>query len=139
MMADIGVQLHYFHIYTREFATDKYMNGLLYNSYKDILLFWRDSSKILNQRGKRFLARGLLVPFHERYAKFKQKLDKNAESVRYMAQALHVQSQGTFNRNHELQLRSLSPVVEQSEHRSLSGYLDTETGQHPSYTNSHSK
>jgi hypothetical protein len=65
MMADIGVQLQYFHIYTREFATDKYMSGTLCNSYRDILLFWRDASKILNQRGKRFLAGGLLVPFNE--------------------------------------------------------------------------
>jgi hypothetical protein len=64
-MADIGVQLQYFHIYTREFATDKYMSQTLGNSYRDILLFWRDASKILNQRGKRFLAGGLLVPFNE--------------------------------------------------------------------------
>jgi hypothetical protein len=64
-MADIGVQLQYFHIYTREFATDKYMSGTLFNSYRDILLFWRDASKILNQRGKRFLVGGLLVPFNE--------------------------------------------------------------------------
>ena len=125
-MADIGVQLQYFHIYTREFATDKYMNGILYNSYKDILLFWRDSSKILNQRGKRFLAGGLLVPFNERYAKFKEKLNKNAENVRYMAHALHVQSQATFNRTHELQIRNLTKVMGQPDTSSLPGYQDKE-------------
>lgn len=50
-MADVGLQLQYFHIYTREFASDKYMNNVLYNSYKDILWFWRDAAKVLNQRG----------------------------------------------------------------------------------------
>jgi hypothetical protein len=130
MMADIGIQLQYFHIYTREFANDKYMNGVLYSSYRDILLFWRDSAKILSQKGKRLLGLGLLGPLNERYAKFKQKLDKNAESVRYMAQALHVQRQGSFNRVHSNQIRELATALESHEATSLPGYQDSETGEH---------
>ncbi|PVH81019.1 hypothetical protein DL98DRAFT_654227 [Cadophora sp. DSE1049] len=120
MMADIGVQLQYFHIYSQEFAREKYMNGILFNSYRDILLFWRDASKILNQRGKRFLGSGLLIPFNERYAKFKQKLDKNAQNIRHMAQALHVQQQANFNRNQEAQVRELGFALDRSSTRSVS-------------------
>ncbi|KAH6717311.1 hypothetical protein BKA61DRAFT_321465 [Leptodontidium sp. MPI-SDFR-AT-0119] len=120
MMADIGVQLQYFHIYSQEFSNDKYMCGVLFNSYRDILLFWRDASKILNQRGKRFLGSGLLIPFNERYAKFKQKLDKNAQNIRHMAQALHVQQQGNFNRSQESQVRELGFAWDRSSTRSVS-------------------
>ncbi len=120
MMADIGVQLQYFHIYSREFASEKYMSGILFNSYRDILLFWRDASKILNQRGKRFLASGLLIPFNERYAKFKQKLDKNAQNVRHMAQALHVREQGNFNRTQQTNVRDLTTALDRTDARSIS-------------------
>lgn len=120
MMADIGVQLQYFHIYSREFASEKYMSGILLNSYRDILLFWRDASKILNQRGKRFLASGLLIPFNERYAKFKQKLDKNAQNVRHMAQALHIREQGNFNRAQEIHARDLTTALDRTDTRSVS-------------------
>ncbi|KAL2060902.1 hypothetical protein VTL71DRAFT_8954 [Oculimacula yallundae] len=117
MMADIGVQLQYFHIYSQEFASDKYMNGVLFNSYRDILLFWRDASKILNQRGKRFLGSGLLIPFNERYDKFKQKLDKNAQNIRHMAQALYVKQQGSYNRNQDTQVRELGLALTRSSTR----------------------
>lgn len=132
MMADIGVQLQYFHIYTREFATNKNMSGVLYNSYRDILLFWRDASKILSQKGKRFLAGGLLAPFNERYAKFKQKLDGNAQNVRYLAQALHIEAQGTFNRNQTHQVRVLATALKGTETLRPSDYQDTKTGQNSS-------
>ena len=131
MMADVGLQLQCFHIYTREFASDRYMNGVLYNSYKDILLFWRDASKILNQRGKRFLAGGLLIPFNERYAKFKQRLDKNAQNVQYMAQALHIETQGTFNRHHSFQVQGLASALERTEAPRLPEYRDAEMSQSP--------
>lgn len=120
MMSDVGVQLQYFHIYSLEFAQEKYMNGVLFNSYRDILLFWRDASKILNQRGKRFLGSGLLIPFNERYSKFKQKLDKNAQNIRHMAQALHVQQQANFNRTQEAQVRELGFALDRSSTRSVS-------------------
>ena len=107
------------------------MNGVLYNSYKDILLFWRDSSKILNQKGKRFLAGGLLIPFNERYAKFKQRLDKNAQNVQSMAQALHIETQGTFNRHHSFQVRGLASALERTEAPRPPEYQDAETGQSP--------
>ena len=129
MMADIGIQLQCFHIYTREFASNRYMNGVLYNSYKDILLFWRDASKILNQKGKRFLAGGLLIPFNERYAKFKQMLDKNAQHVQSMAQALHIETQGIFNRHHSFQVHGLATALEKNEAPRPPKYQDAETGQ----------
>jgi hypothetical protein len=112
MMEEIGIQLRCFHIYTREFATDKYLSDILCNSYRDILLFWRDASKILNQRGKRFFAAGLLVPFKERYGKFKSKLDRNAKSVERMTQALHIQAQGQFNKVQYLGIQDLTRAVE---------------------------
>lgn len=129
MMADIGVQLQYFHIYTREFATEKYLSNILCISYKDILLFWRDASKILNQRGKRFLAGGLLVPFNERYARFKEKLDKNAQNVRHMAQALHIKTQGTFNRTQSLQVRDLANVLERPTSPRPPNYQESENSE----------
>ena len=112
MMADIGVQLQYFHIYTREFATDKDLSNVLCSSYRDILMFWRDASNILAQKGKRFLIGGLITPFNERYGKFKDKLDKNAQHVRHLAQALHVQTQGAFNKTHSLQVQNLATALE---------------------------
>lgn len=126
-MADIGLQLQYFHIYTTEFASDKGMHSVLYNSYKDILEFWRDASKVLNQRGKRFLAGGLLAPFHERYGKFKAKLDKNAQNVRHMAQALHVHGQGIFNKKHECQVLGIAQVLR--EERSANVLASSESKQ----------
>jgi hypothetical protein len=129
-MEEIGVQLRCFHIYTREFAADKYLSGILCNSYRDILLFWRDASKILNQRGKRFFATGLLVPFKERYGKFKSKLDKNAQSVERMTQALHIQAQGNFNRTQSLQVQDLTRAVERGSTASPRppDYSDSDTG-----------
>jgi len=111
MMEEIGVQLRCFHVYSQEFSTDKYFCGILCNSYRDILLFWRDASKILNQRGKRFFATGLLIPFKERYNKFKTKLDKNAQSVTRMTQALHIQAQGNFSRTAALHMQNLTAAI----------------------------
>ncbi|KAK0101958.1 hypothetical protein ONS95_001233 [Cadophora gregata] len=120
MMADVGVQLQYFHIYSQGFAQEKSMNGILFNSYRDIILFLRDASKILNQRGKRFLGSGLLTPLNERYAKFKQKLDKNAQNIRHMAQALQVRQQANFSRDQEAQVRELGLALDNSSTRSVS-------------------
>jgi hypothetical protein len=53
MMADIGDSLMCFHIYSTEFSTNEKMISILVRSYKDILSFWREASKILDQRGKR--------------------------------------------------------------------------------------
>jgi hypothetical protein len=127
-MEEIGVQLRCFHIYTYEFSGDKYLSGILCNSYRDILLFWRDASKILNQRGKRFFATGLLTPFKERYGKFKFKLDKNAQSVERMTQALHIQAQGTFNRSQTLQLQDLSRAVDRGSSPRPPDYSDSDAG-----------
>jgi hypothetical protein len=126
MMADIGVQLQYFHIYTREFASEKYLSSILCNSYRDILLFWRDASKILNQKGKRFLVGGVLVPFNERYTRFRQKLDKNAQNVRHMAQALHIKTQGTFNRTQSVQVRELANVLQRPISPRPPNYVDSD-------------
>jgi hypothetical protein len=52
MMVDIGDSLMCFHIYSAEFAANEKMNSILVRSYKDILNFWREASKILDQRGK---------------------------------------------------------------------------------------
>jgi hypothetical protein len=52
MMADIGDSLMCFHIYSTEFSANEKMNSILVRSYKDILSFWREASKILDQRGK---------------------------------------------------------------------------------------
>lgn len=130
-MADVGVQLQYFHIYTREFANEKYMSGILCKAYYDILSFWRDSSKILNRKGKSFLASGFLIPFHERYANFKQKLDKNAQDIRHMAQAYHVRAQGNFNRNHELQVQGLALTLSQTPSPRPLSYQSSESGKLP--------
>lgn len=132
MMEDIGVQLRCFHIYTREFATDKYLSGILCNSYRDILLFWRDASKILNQRGKRFFAAGLFIPFKERYGKFKSKLDKNAQSVERMTQALHIQAQGTFSRNQTLQVQDLARAIVRGGSPRPPEYSDSDAGRYSS-------
>lgn len=128
MMEEIGVQLRCFHIYTKEFAADKYLSGILCNSYRDILLFWRDASKILNQRGKRFFAGGLFVPFKERYGKFKSKLDKNTQSVERMTQALHIQAQGTFNKSQSLQVQDIASAIQRGASPRPPSYSDSDAG-----------
>lgn len=128
MMADIGVQLQCFYIYTREFATEKFLSTILFTSYRDILFFWRDASKILNEKGKRFLVGGLIVPFSERYAKFKQKLDKNAQHVRDVAQALHIKTQGAFNKTQSMQVRDLARLLERPSSPRPPNYLESENG-----------
>jgi hypothetical protein len=128
MMEEIGVQLRCFHIYSQEFSTDKYFSVILCNSYRDILLFWRDASKILNQRGKRFFATGLLVPFKERYNKFKTKLDKNAQSVARMTQALQIQAQGNFSRMTTLQMQCLTAAISHGSYGRPTDYSDSDNG-----------
>jgi len=74
--------------------------------------------------GKRFLAGGVLTPFNERYGKFKEKLDRNARNVRYMAQALHIKDQGSFSKSQTLQVNGLAKALERQEIGSLPGYGD---------------
>lgn len=54
MLVDVGHQLQCFHLYTRAFASDEYMNRILISSYMDILGFWKEASGVLEERGMPF-------------------------------------------------------------------------------------
>lgn len=64
----------------------------------------------------------------QRYAKFKQKLDRNAQNVRDMAQALHIKTQGTFSRTQTTQVRDIAVALERIESPRLPEYSDSDTG-----------
>lgn len=61
--------------------------------------------------GKKFLLRGFLKPFNEKYENFKGKLERNARRILQAGEALHVMEQKDFNNTQTLQVQGLADKI----------------------------
>lgn len=85
IMEEVGNSLDCYKHFATAYETSAEMQNLLVRTYKNIVSFWQDASKLLGKPAYRTLLKGIVKPLDQEWSERKQRLKEDSDRVLKLA------------------------------------------------------
>lgn len=87
-LAEVGSILECYHSLGCTYSSAESMRKVLFESYKNILIFWQDCARLFNRNGAKTFLKGIVKPFDSEWTTIRSRLERDLRLVQLYAVAI---------------------------------------------------